>query len=123
MQDDGPFGLALLLAALAGWVDAAGLGGSGGVFLSFMSGNTTDLAASLTQHDWARAETISAVVALFVAGVAAGEIIGPWGGQRGQSLVLACETLALGAGAVLAGWHLKLPSIVPLLPLVFAMGL
>ena len=28
-EDQGPFGLALLLAGLAGWVDAIGLAGSG----------------------------------------------------------------------------------------------
>src|ERR1700731_2179902 len=101
MSDDGAFGLALLLAGLAGWVDAAGLAGSGGVFLSFMSGNTTDLPASLVQQDFRQAATIGAIVALFVMGVVVGERIEPWGGRRGKSLVLSIESATLGIGAAL----------------------
>ena len=123
MSDDGAFGLALLLAGLAGWVDAAGLAGSGGVFLSFMSGNTTDLAASLVQQDFRQAATIGAIVALFVMGVVAGECIEPWGGRRGQSLVLSVESATLGIGAALHWPGLSIPATVSLFPLVFAMGL
>jgi uncharacterized membrane protein YoaK (UPF0700 family) len=123
MSDDGAFGLALLLAGLAGWVDAAGLAGSGGVFLSFMSGNTTDLAASLVQQDFRQAATIGAIVALFVMGVVVGERIEPWGGRRGQSLVLSVESATLGIGAGLHWPGLSIPATVSLFPLVFAMGL
>jgi uncharacterized membrane protein YoaK (UPF0700 family) len=123
MSDDGAFGLALLLAGLAGWVDAAGLAGSGGVFLSFMSGNTTDLAASLVQQDFRQAATIGAIVALFVMGVAVGERIEPWGGRRGQSLVLSVESATLGIGAALHWPGLSIPATVSFFPLVFAMGL
>ncbi len=123
MSDDGAFGLALLLAGLAGWVDAAGLAGSGGVFLSFMSGNTTELAASLAQQDFRQAATIGAIVALFVMGVVVGERIEPWGGRRGQSLVLSVESATLGIGAALHWPGLSIPATVSLFPLVFAMGL
>jgi uncharacterized membrane protein YoaK (UPF0700 family) len=123
MSDDGAFGLALLLAGLAGWVDAAGLAGSGGVFLSFMSGNTTDLAASLVQQDFRQAARIGAIVALFVMGVVVGERIEPWGGRRGQSLVLSVESATLGIGAALHWPGLSIPATVSLFPLVFAMGL
>jgi uncharacterized membrane protein YoaK (UPF0700 family) len=123
MSDDGAFGLALLLAALAGWVDVAGLGGSGGVFLSFMSGNTTDLAVALTQQEFARAATIGAIVVLFVAGVVIGELVEPLGGRGGQSLVLGIEALALGTGAAFRWPGLSMPAAVSLFPLVFAMGL
>lgn len=122
-NDEGAFGLALLLAALAGWVDAAGLLGSGAVFLSFMSGNTTGLAVSLAHQDWRQAATIATVLVLFVAGVAAGETIEPYGGRRGRSLVLAIEAAFLATGALLYGLGLPMPQAVPLFPLVFAMGL
>jgi uncharacterized membrane protein YoaK (UPF0700 family) len=121
--DEGSFGLALLLAALAGWVDAAGLRGSGGVFLSFMSGNTTDLAVSLTHQNWVQAELIATVIVLFVLGVAAGETIEPWGGRRGQSLVLGIEAVLLAGGALLHAPAAHTPPAIALLPLVFAMGL
>jgi uncharacterized membrane protein YoaK (UPF0700 family) len=123
VNNEGAFGLALLLAALAGWVDAAGLTVSGAVFLSFMSGNTTGLAVSLAHQDWHQAATIAAVLVLFVAGVAAGETIEPYGGRRGRSLVLAIEAGFLAAGALLHGLGLPIPQVVPLFPLVFAMGL
>jgi uncharacterized membrane protein YoaK (UPF0700 family) len=122
-RDDGKFGLALLLAGLAGWVDAAGLRDSGGVFLSFMSGNTTDLAVSLAHQDWVRAGIIAGVIASFVGGVVTGETIEPWGGSRGQSLVLGVEAVVLGGGALLHHPALPVPAMVTFMPLVFAMGL
>jgi uncharacterized membrane protein YoaK (UPF0700 family) len=119
-DDNGAFGLALLLAGLAGWVDAAGLAGSGGVFISFMSGNTTDLAASLAHEDWVKAEVIGAVIALFVAGVAAGETL-----ERivGRPLVLALEAFFLASGAALHAYLQGAVAQLGLFPLVFAMGL
>jgi uncharacterized membrane protein YoaK (UPF0700 family) len=123
MNDDGTFRLALLLAALAGWVDAAGLGNSGGVFLSFMSGNTTDLAASAIDGHWTRAAAIAAVIALFVLGVILGEIIESRSKRRGQSWVLGIEALALAIGAACQWSDAPIPATVSLFPLVFAMGL
>jgi uncharacterized membrane protein YoaK (UPF0700 family) len=120
--NDGSFGVALLLAGLAGWVDAAGLADSSGVFLSFMSGNTTDLATSLARHDWSQAGTIAAVLVLFVAGVIMGELLDPLGGRFGPSLVLGVEALLLAGGAELQLQGLASPTF-RLFPLVFAMGL
>jgi uncharacterized membrane protein YoaK (UPF0700 family) len=120
-SDGGPFGLALLLAGLAGWVDAAGLAGSGGVFISFMSGNTTDLAVSLIRHKWADAALIGAIIALFVAGVAAGEAVESRSGRYGRSVVLGLEAVCLASGAFVY-WHGTADGL-ELCPLVFAMGL
>lgn len=138
-SDSGAFGLALLLAALAGWVDAAGLAGSGGVFISFMSGNTTDFAASLAHRDWQTAGLIGTILALFVGGVVAGETLEHHLGPRhGPPLVLGLEALLLAAGAALqlfvhgalvhgATLHwaalFGIDSRFVLCPLVFAMGL
>jgi uncharacterized membrane protein YoaK (UPF0700 family) len=115
----GAFGLALLLAALAGWVDAAGLAGSGGVFISFMSGNTTDFAVSLIHHKWADAEIIGLILALFVAGVAAGEVLEYRSGR--PSLVLGLEAVFLAGGAAM--YWCGIGGRLGLCPLVFAMGL
>lgn len=125
-SNDGALGLALVLAGLAGWVDAAGVTGSSRIFLSFMSGNTTDFATSLIHEDWPEAQFIGAVLGLFVAGVIVGELLEPLGGWFGPSLVLGVEGVVLAFGAALH-WHgLTLPSwVTPLSPdpLVFAMGL
>jgi len=125
-SNDGAFGLALVLAGLAGWVDAAGIAGSGGLFLSFMSGNTTDLAASLVHADWLKVGLIGAVLLLFVAGVIVGELLESPAGWFGPSLVLGLEGVVIAFGAALQ-WHgFAVPTLMAPFkpcPLVFAMGL
>jgi uncharacterized membrane protein YoaK (UPF0700 family) len=61
--------LALCYAALAGAVDAVGFMKSGGLFVSFMSGNSTRLAIGAAQGT-AVAAAAAALIALFVVGVA-----------------------------------------------------
>ncbi len=112
------FVLALLLAALAGWVDAAGLATSGDLFISFMSGNTTDLGVAVTHRDWVKAGTIVAILALFVLGVVVGELLEPLAGRRGMSFVLGIEACFLAACAALGS-----DGFIALYPAVFAMGL
>jgi uncharacterized membrane protein YoaK (UPF0700 family) len=121
--DNGAFGLALLLAALAGWVDAAGLAGSGGIFISFMSGNSTGFAVSLAHRDWLTAGVIGATLAFFVTGVMAGETLEQRAGRRGPPLVLGLEALFLAAGATFHAGLLGITGRVTICPLVFAMGL
>jgi len=65
--------LAGLLAALAGIVDAIGYLHLGGLFVSYMSGNSTQLAVALGQGSRPEAGTISELIALFVLGAAAGQ--------------------------------------------------
>lgn len=60
--------LAFGLAALAGFVDALGFLKSGGLFVSFMSGNTTRLAIGIFAAA-AGAMAAAALIALFVLGV------------------------------------------------------
>ncbi|AEG50135.1 protein of unknown function DUF1275 [Sphingobium chlorophenolicum L-1] len=60
--------LAFALAALAGFVDAMGFLTSGGLFVSFMSGNSTRLAIGAAQSATA-ALAAAALIVLFVTGV------------------------------------------------------
>ncbi len=60
--------LAFCLAALAGFVDAVGFLGSGGLFVSFMSGNSTRMAIGISEAT-TLALAAGALIALFVAGV------------------------------------------------------
>ncbi len=109
--------LALLLCGLAGWVDAVGVTQTGGVFLSFMSGNTTDLAAGLVRRDWPRVAFIAAVIPLFVVGVIAGEVIDRLVPERlAPSCVLGTEAAVLACAAALY------PHAALAYPLVLAMG-
>jgi uncharacterized membrane protein YoaK (UPF0700 family) len=60
--------LAVMLAALAGMVDVIGYLHLSGLLVSFMSGNSTQLAAALGKGDLAGAATIAELIALFVLG-------------------------------------------------------
>ena len=64
--------LAACLAALAGYVDAIGFLKLGGLFVSFMSGNSTRLAVGLAELSGIAGLAL-AIVAAFVGGVVAGE--------------------------------------------------
>lgn len=60
--------LAFCLAGLAGFVDAIGFLGSGGLFVSFMSGNSTRMAIGITGAT-TLALAAATLIALFVLGV------------------------------------------------------
>ncbi len=73
--------LAVMLAALAGMVDAVGFLRLGKLFVSFMSGNTTQLAIAIGSGQFAGAGLILEIIVLFVAGAAAGQLIAHAAGQ------------------------------------------
>lgn len=111
--------LAILLAALAGFVDALAFTSMGGFFASFMSGNSTRLGVGLgsgSAHDAAMAASL---VMSFVAGVILSTVIGRARPQRHQPAVMAVVTLLLTLAAVLAA---LMPGPVVLLLLAAAMG-
>ena len=98
--------IATALAALAGYVDAIGFIASGGLFVSFMSGNSTRLGIGLAEASHLAA-LAGSLLAAFVAGVTLATLIGRRmsdGGlhdkrRRGQLLVVA---VLLGGGFALA---------------------
>lgn len=96
-------GLALLLAGLAGYVDSLGFLHLGGVFVSFMSGNTTRMAVKLAEGRWTAAAGVAAILALFVLGAMVGALVAGGEGARSRSRVLALEALLLAGAAVAAG--------------------
>lgn len=109
--------LALLLAALAGYVDAIGFIQIGGFFVSFMSGNSTRLAVGLMHHaaDWMRA---GGLIAAFFLGVIAGSLTGRLARRRHRAVLgLVALLLTLGAAVGSVGW--AMPSA---LLLALAMG-
>lgn len=93
--------LALLLAALAGYVDSLGFLHLGGVFVSFMSGNTTRLAVNLAAGRWEAAAAVGGILVLFIVGAMIGALAAGDGGPRSRSRVLLLEGVML-AGAALA---------------------
>lgn len=95
--------LALAIVALAGYVDAVTFRQFGGVYVSFMSGNTTALGVAAAETNWTHAGLLAMVILLFVLGVAAGTWLHQRGGARPASrlLLLISALLALGVVAPL----------------------
>src|SRR5438874_1957763 len=94
------FVLAGLLAALAGIVDAIGYLHLQGLFVSFMSGNSTQLAAALGQGDASGAAAIAELIVLFVLGATAGQMVAAFAGRWHMTWVLIVVAILLAiAGA------------------------
>jgi uncharacterized membrane protein YoaK (UPF0700 family) len=112
--------LACALSALAGYVDGIGFLHLGGLFVSFMSGNSTRMGVSLAEGHWLGAIEALGLVALFVIGAAAGSLIVLGRGANRQPWLLLAEALLLAAGALCHGFGL---SNVAVAAIVVAMGL
>jgi uncharacterized membrane protein YoaK (UPF0700 family) len=98
--------LACALSALAGYVDGIGFLHLGGLFVSFMSGNSTRMGVSLAQGQWSNAAAALGLVALFVTGAACGSLIVLGRGANRQPWVLLAEAslLAVAALCYAFGW-------------------
>lgn len=102
-------GLAIALSSLAGFVDALGFITLGGVFVSFMSGNSTRLAVGAADGSWKAAALIGGIIAVFVIGVILGSVVAELTDsdrRTRKTAVLATVTtlLTIGAVGVSAGW-------------------
>lgn len=92
--------LATLLAGLAGMVDAIGFMRLGHLFVSYMSGNSTQFAVAVGRGHLDEAGSILLLIALFVVGAAAGQLIADVTGRRHLSAILATVAMLLCAAAV-----------------------
>ena len=92
--------LACTLSALAGYIDGIGFIHLGGLFVSFMSGNSTRLGVSLAEAGWQSAGIAFGLIALFVAGAAAGSLIVLGRGAYRQASVLSAEAALLALAAL-----------------------
>ena len=92
--------LACALSALAGYVDAIGFLHLGGLFVAFMSGNSTRMGVSLAEGQWLHAAKSLGLIALFVVGAAAGSLIVLSRGANRQPRLLLAEALLLAAAAL-----------------------
>ena len=92
--------LACALSALAGYVDGIGFLHLGGLFVSFMSGNSTRMGVSLAGGHWQNAAEALGLIAAFVIGAAAGSLIVLGRGAHRQPWLLLAEAVLLAAGAL-----------------------
>jgi uncharacterized membrane protein YoaK (UPF0700 family) len=112
--------LACALSALAGYVDGIGFLHLGGLFVSFMSGNSTRMGVFLAEGHWSNALTAFGLIALFVIGAAAGSLMVLGRGANRQALVLLVEALLLAAAALAHALSLENAAVAAI---VLAMGL
>lgn len=120
LQSKGNIALACGLSAIAGYVDGIGFIHLGGLFVSFMSGNSTRLGVSAAEGDWANALHALLLIGLFVLGAAIGSLMVQGSSRYRQSVLLLLEAVLLAAAALCypLGW----PEFA-IAGLVLAMGL
>src|SRR5882672_8647754 len=112
--------LACALSALAGYVDGIGFLHLGGLFVSFMSGNSTRMGVSLAEGHWQSALEALGLIVLFVIGAAAGSLIVLGRGANRQPWLLLAEAVLLAAAALAYAFN---QSNVAVAAIVLAMGL
>jgi uncharacterized membrane protein YoaK (UPF0700 family) len=112
--------LACALSAMAGYVDSIGFLHLGGLFVSFMSGNSTRLGVSLAQAHWSNAAEAMGLILLFVTGAACGSLIVLGRGANRQPWVLLVEAMLLALAALC--YSFNLPNVA-VAAIVLAMGL
>lgn len=105
--------LAALLSGLAGMVDAIGFLRLGHLFVSFMSGNSTQMALDAGRLRLGEAGAILVLVVLFVAGAAGGQVLAHLFGRHHLTAVLAAVMALLAMAAAMA---------TATAPMVLAMG-
>lgn len=100
--------VALGLAGLAGFVDALGFLSLGGLFVSFMSGNTTQLGTRIARGDAFTSLALvlvpAVLIALFVAGVIGGTVVRRKFARHWGGVVMVVVALLLLGGAVSASF-------------------
>lgn len=92
--------LASGVAALAGYTDALGFLKLGGLFVSFMSGNSTRMAVGVTGHMPGSA-LAGMLIVMFVGGVMLGAIVGRLAGPWRKQAVLGLVLLELAIAATM----------------------
>ena len=108
--DRGSLALSAALASVAGFVDAIGFLDTGGLFVSFMSGNSTQAAVEVFGPGAFVAAASAGIIAAFVAGVALGGVAntlmtGPRPWIVGGSAVVVGIAAFLALGGTATAWR------------------
>jgi uncharacterized membrane protein YoaK (UPF0700 family) len=113
--------LALALATVAGFIDAYGFI-TYGVYVSFMSGNTTQAGFLAGKGAFAAAALSALAILFFVCGSFAGTVLMRFAGRHARRLVFA--TVAAALAAIVGFWRLGFVDAGAHIPTIsFAMGI
>ncbi|MDV6333052.1 YoaK family protein [Asticcacaulis sp. 201] len=112
--------LAVGLSSLAGFVDATGFLELHGTFISFMSGNSTQLAVALSHGEAGIIAGLATIIGLFMFGVFIGTLAGHFAYPAYRTITV----MGLVTGLIGAGWvcHLAGVPLVAIACLTLAMG-
>lgn len=125
-KEQANFLLSLAIACTAAYMDAVGFLLFSGVYLSFMSGNTTRAAVLLGKGAWQDVVPVMCVFPAFVLGGAIGTMMMNMFDRSRRSIVLFIAAIALAIASLLEGGQLSRSHEVrlgPLLLLTATMGL
>ncbi|MCW3797214.1 DUF1275 domain-containing protein [Sphingomonas sp. BN140010] len=111
---------AFFVLAVAGWTDGAGFLLFAGIFVSFMSGDTTQLAAALSVLKLAHATTYLLPAVVFVFGAMLGRLLQSEATSNGNTFVFGLTSALLFAAALLGSGASRFPA---LLCALVAMGM
>jgi uncharacterized membrane protein YoaK (UPF0700 family) len=109
-------------ALIAGYVDAYALL-KFGVYVSFMTGNSTSAGVFSGQHNWREAGHSLLPIPCFVLGIVLGTLLARSGGQREQGLARVSALVAAMLGVATAAAYLAWPTWLGVVILSVAMGL
>ncbi len=116
--------LAVALTGLAGFVDAVAFVRFGGLFVSFMSGNSTRMAALPSQDRLADAAAAAGVIGLFVMGAFAGRLLVQSAGLWCRPALLSVVAALLAVAAVVVSPEAEGAAVsIGVAALALAMGL
>ncbi|WP_232604739.1 YoaK family protein [Photobacterium carnosum] len=110
-----------MLLFVAGIIDAIGfIHLKNGLFVSFMSGNTTHVAMLLSSHQYSQSISYISVILLFVSGVTVGEMIAVLQKKNYRWLVMSAVSILLCSAVFIE--QITIPMVTNFV-LAFAMGL
>lgn len=116
------YALGLALTAVAGWVAVVGFLELGGLYVSFISGNTVQIGLNAERAYWPLVSRSGVAVGLFIAGSVCGGLVAIGAPRWALPLTLLVEAVALAGGAYLL-WMLPDWPHAMIACLSFAMGL
>ncbi|MGP9812566.1 YoaK family protein [Rhodopseudomonas sp. NSM] len=117
---DRPFAFATVMTLTAGFLDAVGFTHLAGLYVSFMSGNSTRLGIVIAHGDQEALLPVALVISSFVLGAFLGSIVGDVVGRFRTAAILAVEIGLLVSSIALIS---SVDGYAGLLPVCVAMGM